>query len=212
VNGRSRTISPKGSVFLLDPTSRIKIVVPSNDLLAGPKYTISLTKFIAEPKKFNVESSQRVIRLVGNVSNADDLKNAQSTSGKAVFAGYASDKLEDTSSVLNQFPQMMGSVDAKSASDNLTVPVPESKDCLIQYTRSEGKQGVIEILTGWVDEAVEWIENHILADLVNLFKKAVKTLVKFAVKIVGKAVSFIFHIAGKVLGFAVSTAEKLLSG
>jgi hypothetical protein len=199
-------------VVLLDPQSRIKIVVPSNELLAGPKYTISLTKFVTEPKKFDVESSQRVIRLIGNVSNADDLKSAQSTTGKPVFDGYKPEKLQDASSVLQQFPQMLGSVNVKTATDNLTVPVPESKDCLIQYTRNEGEQGVIEILTSWVDEAIEWIENHILADLVNLFKKAVKTLVKFAVKIVGKAVSFIFHIAGKVLGFVVSSAEKLLSG
>lgn len=231
MNGRARTITPKGSVFHTDNNGRIRITIPSTDMLAGPQYTISLFKFTIEPRPFTVDTSQRALRLLGNIRTADDLRAVKSTTGKPVLANHDAGKLGDTAAVLNNFPDLLHSADPRSAKDNLSSsPTTTARaregsgtgglgdNYGILYERKSSGSTTLRIvetlkeIEDWIDEAVEWVEEHILADVVGLFKKAVKTVFKFAVQVVGKVVSFVFHIAGKVLGFVVRSAEKLLAG
>jgi len=135
---------------------------------------------------------------------------------------------------------MLHAADERSAKDNLGVsltttpntlaagaettsrklkplePLPETYG--VTYERKSNGSTVVTIartveeLAKWVTDAVVWVEEHLLADVLGLFKKAIKTVFKFAIKVVGKAVAFVFHVAGKVLGFAIRSAEKLLAG
>lgn len=187
--------------------------MPANETLSGPQYTITLSKFTAQPKAISFDSTQRVIRIIGNVQNGNDLARSKSTTGQAVFSGKDPKQLNDAAAVLTNFPAMLNSVDARSAKHNLDKPAPAPGNYTVVYQRDNTGKAIMETLKTLSDD-ISWLEDkvkHVAADLIHGLKDP-KRIAKFAIQFAGEAVGFVFWVGEKVLGFAIQAVAPLLAG
>ncbi|KAF2001297.1 hypothetical protein P154DRAFT_619613 [Amniculicola lignicola CBS 123094] len=209
VNGRSRSLGPMLSVLRTGLDGRIRIVVPTDETFIGPTYTIQLYLLTSSPRSFQVQSTQRVLRVIGNIQSSDDILGSITTDGRAVFE-ESTREMGDASEILSHFPSMLQAVDGQAAQHCLDAQTKPSKgDATFAYFRDENGN-VHRNVGDWITDAVETVE-HFFADVLRFIRNTVKTVVKIAIRILGKVVSFVFHIAGQVFKFVLREVGQLLT-
>lgn len=148
---------------------------------------------------------------MAKIDSMDALANARSTDGRVVF-NTADPRLGESSVLLTNFHAMLTAVDPGGAGQILDgIDKPKGAgNFTVGYTRTG--DGNIEKDAGtWIDKAVDALD-HVVADVMAFIRKAIKTVVKFAIRVVGPVVTFFFKAAGKAIKFVAKRAWTLLQG
>jgi hypothetical protein len=210
-NNRSYYINKNPTVIPTNASGQVTIVTPADELLGGPVFAVTV-EHGQQSETVNAYAAQRVLDRLSRVKTGDDIKNAKSTTGKAVFPQTQSStsvidqqNYDDSAALLKRLPDMLVAVapDApvsvdSSASGDFTQGYKKLDNGDVQKDDSNWFLNAVHTVEGWVGDAFEWIKTQL------------KTAFKFVFRIVGKVINFILEIAGKVIKVIIEAVGPLV--
>ncbi|KAI5798600.1 hypothetical protein FPQ18DRAFT_420557 [Pyronema domesticum] len=217
-NGRALSLGKRPKEVLANSMGEITIISRVHGLLGAPTYKLSLFKYLDEPKpkpEYSLQPAQRIIRLLGSIKSADDIKNAKDTTGKPVFDDTQKRDYEAAAAMLKDFPDMMDGV--SSTSTTTTEPFDETLEDPILVTTfdkdggSKTEASTVEdsCLPKWLDDAIT-VTGNFLGDVVEFLEKAFKAVLRFAIRVCGPVIKLYLWIQDKVIELVLGTAISVL--
>ena len=215
INGRSYNLGVRPQEVLTRSNGQVEIIMRAHGLLGCPRYLLSMTEACTEAEKakvYNIQPAQRVIRQLGQIRSASDLKNARQTDGRAVFAlDTASDQdFESMAGMLKQFPDMMNSV--SSGIENEVGAVPEATDFVIDQNgnlvKYQSKVSNEEEPSGF--EKASNIIAEAIGDVIEFLGKGFKSILRVVVRVMGPVVKLYLKLQDVVVKFVIKTTVSLL--
>lgn len=193
---RSYLLDARPRDILTDANGRITIVIPAINTLAAPTLRVSLRKFCDSAQEHEVYPAQRTMRLLGKIRTVEDLMNAKSTTGQAVFkSGVQSDRdFENAANVISKYPSMLRTVDRKAAYMILDEISPDSEEVAEETS---------------FDKAMDRLSKF-LGDVLEYLKTTYKRIYRPIVKMVNGILKFELKIGDQVLTAIVKTTEALV--
>ncbi|XP_014550206.1 hypothetical protein COCVIDRAFT_116113 [Bipolaris victoriae FI3] len=173
---------------------------------------VSMSEFSEKPFTFAINMASRVMSVMASIKSKDDLKSLKTESGKPMFDHIADDKLEASAALLSKFDELKKVTKDESADKHMAgTSSANSSVTLADWTGDQSKGGETRTSEekSWFGKALDVTVEYV-GDAIEFLRKAVKFVVKWAVKIVGPIVKFIIRIGSKVLSIVVSTAVALV--
>jgi hypothetical protein len=164
-----------------------------------------------------IEPAQRVIRLLADVKNGDDIKNATNSKGVHIFPQRNGEPEKQFAAVAGALGYSFGStihaLDPKTAKEVIDPSALPDSDAVADHTISWAKDsGKVSVTKGeerWTTKAYNIIAEFI-GDYLEAIREGLVKLTRFAIRVIGDVVKVIFEINGKILKFVVKTVGVLV--
>ena len=215
VNGRSYHLGVKPQAMQTRANGQIEIITRVHGLLGCPRYMISLSESCSEAQKaiaYHIQPAQRVVRKLGQIASASDLKSAKQTDGKVVFApDSASDQNFDSmAGMLKQFPDMMKSVSGgieKEDGEAITHTdfIIDEHGNLSKYHPKDPDK---EEPTGF--EKAMNVVGEAIGDVIELVEKGFKAILRVVVRVMGPVIKLYLKLQNAVISFVIKAAVTLV--
>ncbi|KAJ7571789.1 hypothetical protein C8J56DRAFT_145750 [Mycena floridula] len=213
VNDRTQELSPKPIMASTDGSGQIRIVTQVGPSLGAPTFTLHL-KSSTSNASIHIDPAQRVLRKLLSVTSGSQIRNAKTTTGKAVFKdGQLTE--EDANRIadsLKSLPQVLGTADkdclqrlgpglnvstasAISTSGSLSGNTAQSKE-----SNSAPQKGIIEKVFDGIGDVLEAVVRGIVK------------VARFVWEIVEEVVFFVLEIGKKVFKFVCNTVGPIVRG
>lgn len=211
INGQTYYLDSRPQKVLLGENGQIKIAIALQDGISAADITVSLHESsVTKPSERHViHPVARALKTFESVKSGADIKNAVTTDGRPLFSAEKKNSLslkdlDQAASMLKQVPH---------AVKNLALPgtgQPVAED--IELCWSKDEHGKVQQTDG--DPFLNALDaaGNFLGDVFAYIKNGVKSIVKFALKIVGPVISFILRIGAKVIRFVLNTTRQILEG
>jgi hypothetical protein len=208
INEHSYNLTRRPQVITTNNFGQLQVVIPAPESVSGNPIGIRFMPETGEGRVFVVQSAQRVFHRLGQLNTADALKNAVKSDNTPLFSQSMKEKHADTfetaAQVFSKVPSMLQNVQSGQA------PLSEnSNEITLAWQKDES--GARSSGEGWLSEASEAI-GAVLGDMIEYLKKAVKGIVKIAMKIAGPVIRLILKIGAKIVRFVLDTASSIITG
>jgi hypothetical protein len=202
VNGCTFHISNKPTAFFTDKSGQIRIITVADNSLGHPPLILTLTRFTDHPAAYTIDPMQRIVHILNKMKSGDDIKSARTASGVAVFTSEKSEhNANGCGAILAQFPKMVQVAEPTVAKQYLNVDLPGLSDFAVSLEKDES--GKLRI-TGndWIDNAINTAKRWV-TDIIESFKHVVKSVFKFAFRVVAGVLELITEVEGTLIRFAL---------
>lgn len=210
INGQTYYLDSRPQKLLVGENGQVKIAIALQDGISAADIIVTLQKPGTNPsEKHVVHPVARAFKTFESIKSGVDIKNAVTTDGRRLFStemanSLSTKDLDQAASMLKQLPHAVKNL-AKGGVHQVA-----AEDIELVWSKDENGNSQ-ETDKNWFLDAVDTAGNF-LGDVFAYIKGAVKTVVKFALKIVGPVISFIIRIGAKVVRFVLNTIRKILEG